>query len=412
MAQVALAPAVQRLPKHFLSIWSAQTLSAAGDRIFFAAIAWFVTASHGPMLGTVALGLAQFLPSALLAPFGGVLVDRLPRFWLLVVSDFSRFALSVALAGVFMLQGLSVVSVLVAVVLLRVAGLLFQPALQSALGSIARDERQLIRLDAWVLASGMAAGLLGPALAGAAVTAGATIAMLANGATFLVSAITLLHAKPLLTAADSGRKADLGGAFGRWWHAAAEGVATAVADPVMRRLAPTLPIIDMVAAGVTLLLPTMLLDQGTYGGWWYGALIWLWAGGRFTGLFLTRRLLATSGRGAVLALNAVLQGVCILSLSFISVPVAMLPVFFLLGIPSGCASVCVSAYVQTRIPEQARGRVFALLGAVVAVAMPLGPVVGGLVARVGSTGLAFAVLGLVLILVGLGPLTSRRVWSV
>ncbi|MGP3932498.1 MFS transporter [Nonomuraea sp. KM88] len=406
------AAARPRLPQHFVLTWSALALSAAGDRLFFAAVAWFATAQYGAAVGTLSVGLAQFLPSALLAPFAGVLVDRLPRHRLLVWSDAARLTASLVLAGVLWWFGLSLGAILVSVMVLRVAGMLFQPALKSALGTVARNEGQLIRLDVWVLAAGMVAGLLGPGLAAVAVTVGAATAMLMNAGTFLLSLAAMIRARPLFAPQEATLdRASLRQAFHGWWSSAAEGLAVVRTDAVVLRVAPTLPVIDLAAAGLTLLLPAVLMGHGYTGGYWYGLLTGTWAAGRFAGLFLTRRLLVHSRKGPVLALNAVVQGLAMTGIAVVDSPGAMLVLFLLLGVPSGCASVCVSVYIQTKVREEVRGRVFALLGAVVAAAMPLGPVVAGAVAAIDSVPVAIAVLGGVLAATGLIPLLSGRVWN-
>ncbi|WP_283136742.1 MFS transporter [Rhizohabitans arisaemae] len=407
------AAARPRLPQHFLLAWSALALSAAGDRLFFAAVAWFVTAQYGAVAGTLTVGLAQFLPSALLAPFAGVLVDRLPRHRLLVWSDAARLVTSLIFAGVLWWFGLSLVAVLVSVVALRVAGMLFQPALQSALATAAHTEGQLIRLDVWVLAAGMIAGLAGPGLAVLAVAVGAVTAMLINAGTFLLSLSAMIRAQPIFTRQETSLdRAVLRRALDGWWSSAAEGLAVVRTDTVVRRVVPTLPVIDLAAAGLTLLLPAVLLEHGYSSGVWYGVLTGTWAAGRFIGLFLTRRLLVYSRKGPVLALNAVVQGVAMLGIAMVDTPVAMVPLFLVIGIPSGCASVCVSAYIQTKVREEVRGRVFALLNAAVTAAMPLGPLVAGAVTAIDSVPVAIAVLGVALGVTGLIPLASRRVWRV
>jgi MFS family permease len=176
----------------------------------------------------------------------------------------------------------------------------------------------------------------------------------------------------------------------------------------MTRLAPTLPLIDLVETGVLLVLPALLIDQSKHGGLWYGTLIGSWSTGRLLGLLLARRFIVRTRKGVLLALNAVIQGTVLLAAGLWPTLPWMMLCFLIIGVPSGCASVCVNAYIQTRIEENLRGRIFALLGAVVALSMPLGPVISGLIAHLASPALSLVVLGAVLAAVGLSRLTSRQ----
>jgi MFS family permease len=125
----------------------------------------------GAAFGVIVVGLAQFLPVAVMAPFVGVLVDRLPRHWLLAATDVVRFVVSLSLSLIFSTVGLSTPLLVTGIVILRVSGVMFSPALQSHISGIARDEGELLRIDAWLLASDIISGMLGPVLAGIAITA-------------------------------------------------------------------------------------------------------------------------------------------------------------------------------------------------------------------------------------------------
>lgn len=389
----------------FVTVWVAQTLSHLGDTIFLSSAIWAATVLYGSRFGTIGVGLALFLPAALLLPLGGVIVDRYPRQRLLLITDVVRAVLTLALGVALLEIQPAATLLLVTVAAVRIAGILFSPAMHALLGEVARSDDMLLKLDSWMLSSRMLAGIAGPLISGAVVAAGLGMALLINAATFVVSCAALLAGRRLLTAPRRNAAPRAGVLV-----AAREGAGVALRDPIFRTLAPTLPVIDLVASGLTLVLPSLLLSRSQTHASAYGLLISAWAAGRFGGLLLLRLRALRDRRGALLAVNCVLQGLVVCGIAVAPGLAVTALLFLLLGLPSGGASVCVNAYIQTEIPNELRGRVFSLLQSLVALAMPLGPLAGGALAIWGHPATAVVCLGVLLVLVGVPALVSPAVW--
>ena len=79
----------------YARVWLADAVSLVGDWFSLIALAVLVgRVSGGSGLAISGLLLAQLLPSVLIGPFAGVLVDRLDRKTLLIISDLVRFAIT------------------------------------------------------------------------------------------------------------------------------------------------------------------------------------------------------------------------------------------------------------------------------------------------------------------------------
>ncbi len=81
------------LTRNFGLVWSGQLISQIGDGISRLALVWFVYAITGSALKTSIIGLLQTIPPIVLGPLIGVYVDRLPKKYLLIISDVLRAVL-------------------------------------------------------------------------------------------------------------------------------------------------------------------------------------------------------------------------------------------------------------------------------------------------------------------------------
>jgi DHA3 family macrolide efflux protein-like MFS transporter len=82
----------------FFTIWTGQAFSLVGSALVQFALIWWLTETTGSAKTLALATTASLLPTILLGPVAGTLVDRWSRKWVLVVSD-GLIALSTALLG-------------------------------------------------------------------------------------------------------------------------------------------------------------------------------------------------------------------------------------------------------------------------------------------------------------------------
>jgi MFS family permease len=142
----------------------------------------------------VALGLsvaAQFAPMLVLAPYGGLLVDRLDRRRTIMVTQAISGLLAVVLALITLLDVVSLWSVLALGLALGLVTVLDVPARQAFVASMVEPADYA---NAQALASSVnnAGRLVGPAVAGVLIAgAGVGVAFLVNAASFVAVLISL-----------------------------------------------------------------------------------------------------------------------------------------------------------------------------------------------------------------------------
>ena len=172
----------------FSAMWLAQVISSLGDRVHQIALVFLV--ERATNASPLALGLvfaAMTLPTSVVGPLAGALVDRWNRKWVMVGSDLVRAGLVFAIPIVAVLH----ISLVVCLVfLIAVASSFFRPARVAALPHVVPDEDLLTANSAmWVADTvsdlagyglgGLFVAFLGPAL---------SLAFWIDGASYLASA--------------------------------------------------------------------------------------------------------------------------------------------------------------------------------------------------------------------------------
>jgi MFS family permease len=172
----------------FSAMWLAQVISSLGDRVHQIALVFLV--ERATNASPLALGLvfaAMTLPTSVVGPLAGALVDRWNRKWVMVGSDLVRAGLVFAIPIVAVLH----ISLVVGLVfLIAVASSFFRPARAAALPHVVPEEDLLTANSAmWVAdtvsdLAGYGLGGLFVAFLGSALS----LAFWIDGASYLASA--------------------------------------------------------------------------------------------------------------------------------------------------------------------------------------------------------------------------------
>jgi Transmembrane secretion effector len=186
--------------RDFALLWAGATVSLLGDGIYVVALAWQVYELSNSPTSLSLVGVAWTVPLGVFVLVGGVISDRVERRRVMIGADIVR-ALAAGAIGFLSLTGSIELWHLIALAVVFGTGeAFFGPAFTSVVPQIvprhllleANSLDQFIRPLAFMLA--------GPALGGLIVASlGAAEAFIANGASFLVSAvaISLMRPRPL-----------------------------------------------------------------------------------------------------------------------------------------------------------------------------------------------------------------------
>jgi predicted MFS family arabinose efflux permease len=174
----------------FRRLWLAQVVSLIGDWFTLIALSVIVSrASGGSGLAVAGLLLMQFLPTAFIGPFSGVLADRFDRRRLLVASDALRAGLVLLLIPVVRAGSLPPVYVLA--FLHFTVATVFEPARQALLPRLV-EPHELVPAATLATITWSVTTAVGSVLGGSTLAAvGLTSAFVIDALTFVTSGILI-----------------------------------------------------------------------------------------------------------------------------------------------------------------------------------------------------------------------------
>ena len=176
----------------FRLYWRAEATSSFGTYITLLALQTLVVLTlHGSATEVGWLNAARWLPFLVLGVVVGALVDRHPRRPVLIVTDLTQAVLLATIPVLWWLHRLTFPALLVVVLAYGAASVVNSAAEMSFLPRLV-ERRHLQRAHARIDGADAVAMSAGPALGGLLVSAlGAPLAVLADAATYVVSAVTL-----------------------------------------------------------------------------------------------------------------------------------------------------------------------------------------------------------------------------
>lgn len=404
MKPALLAPLRHR---SFRLLFGGQVVSDLGDWLdFLALIALIVYRWNLGPSALAALSIAVALPFAVIAPFSGVWVDRLPRKMLLIAADIGR---ALVVFGLVFAPNLFII---LALVFIRgVFSTFFGPARQAMIAAVVRHD-DLLAANSLSQLSFQLTKILGPALGGLLVAAiGPRSAFMVDAATFLVSAALIVQLPNIAPAARANAEPEVQAS--RFWREFREGLSCLIRRrslfmAVACNSAAWVIIFTFDSLGV-LALKELGIGEALFGftigsiglGTAAGAIaIGQW--GRRIHPFVTMGIgqigggLVVALLGAAVTLHARGTGAWVI-------------VYLLIGLSAAAVFVPYGYVIQVETPAQLLGRVSATAGGIQNAFLLIAPLLGAVLAERWGVGFVFSVAGIAFALIGLTVFFFRPV---
>jgi MFS family permease len=323
-------------------------------------------------LGIVAC--ASGLPSLLLSPLGGVLLDRLPRRTILICTQAAQMLLAFILAALTFSGVVESWHILLLAFGLGITNAADAPARQAFVADLVGSKERLnsgIALNAMVF---NAARVIGPTVAGFALNQwGPAMCFLLNGLSFLgvLGSLLLIHVERVRPAAEQFAP------LRQLW----DGIQYAQRHPTIRPLLLLTVTAALLTSNIVTLLPAFadrVLGSPQAGYAAMGAAIGV---GAVVATLLTTRLGKHYGRGRVVLTMIVLAMVSELLISRVDVLTLALPLAVVYGFAIILQFVTINTMIQSEVQAEFRGRVLSLYTLVWFGISPFGSLLMGWVAE-------------------------------
>jgi MFS family permease len=350
---------------------------ATANAMTFIAIPWLVLELTGSALSTGIIAALAAIPAIAMSPLAGLLIDRVGRAKISILSDVLS-GLSVFMIPFVAMTGRVDLWVVAAAALL---GAIFDPAGYTARKTLIEPTAKasgvsLARANSLHEALFALGFALGPALGAALIGAVGTI--LSFGVItvlFGIASIAVWVIPSAATAVDDDEPEEPGA----WWREAIEGFRVIRADTALLVITAFIVFVDFVYMPTeVVILPTYF--QSIDNPWGFGVVISAMALGGVIGAYSYAPLAARFKLRTIVLACAISSSALLFGLAFFP-PVWVMAFFgFAVGMSWGPMGPLLNTLVQTRCRPAVQGRVFGAQMALFASGPPLGMVVvGGLV---------------------------------
>lgn len=341
-------------------LFTANLVSMIGSGMNAAAVIWFILqATHSE----VSLGLLvalQTLPSLVLLPFTGVIIDREDRRYLMMWLDVARGLVILLVAVLALMHRVQVWQLYGMTILVAVGFWMFWPTINALVQELSPEEK-LLDANSFMLAAVQGGWVLAGAVVGFVYNRiGLGGILLLDCATYLISIacvyqvrrgrVTVTHLKP-----DSGQVAPAT-PVARYLHELVEGIRYVHNHRRVRWLgmAWALFIAAMMTQGVTSApLSERILHRGAVGFGWINA---GWAFGAFTSMFYASQFIRRNGVHRSVILTLCVIGSALVLLPDIPWIVLTVPIYFVMGSGRGVGGIAIQSEMMEMVPKYFMGR--------------------------------------------------------
>lgn len=391
-----------RLGRPFWLIWLATTGSSLGDGLRTVAFPLIAASITRNPTSVAVVSMAGFLPWLIFGLVGGAVVDRTDRRILMWRTDLIRALLVGGFAALVASGSVAIASLATVSFLLGVAETFFDNAASAIVPMLVEDSK-IEQANSWIFSTQTAMStLLGAPIGGALYALGRAVPLVTDALSFALSAVLV----GAVVGSFSARVAEEEPTTIR--RDIADGLRWLFNHRLLRVLAMLLMVLNAsfaAAEAVLVLYALEVLHLSTVG---YGLLLTVLAVGALIGTVLAPASLRSLGLRSLIAGVGLVQGVLLLGVGLSSSLAMAVLAMLLLGVTSMVWNVVTVSLRQRIVPARLLGRVTSSYRVIGLGAMPVGALLGGVLAGAYGLHAPYLITGCVLLLATLVSLPFIR----
>ncbi len=370
--------------RNFRLYWIALQLSVLARIVQFVAQNWLVLELTNSPLMLGVTSLANTLPSLALTLVGGAIADRANRKIIFIATELIMAFLYIVLATLIATGTVRIEHVIIFAFLTGCVRALDQPTRQAILPQVI-SKKDMINAVVLVNIVWQLGYLAGPAVAGMLIYlwgVGSAFYVGAVGFLVTVALLLLVHVEP---AQSTGKKRSL-------LQEMAEGLDYIRNDAIVRTLIGLSVFNGIFGLSYQTLMPVFardILDVGSRG---YGFLNAASGAGSVIGAFIVAYLARFRKKGWQILIGAAVSGLLLIGFALSSSYPLSMGILFLIGVATDLYLTTTGSVLQLYLPDQLRGRVFAIYGLTWGL-MPLGGMILGTTAEFAGAPIAVVLAG-------------------
>jgi MFS family permease len=364
--------------RNYRLFFSGQSLSLIGTWMQRIALPWIVYQMTGSEVLLGVVGFAGTIPSFLLAPFAGVLIDRWSRYRVLIVTQFISMVQAAVLATLSLTGHLDIWHIIVLSVVLGCINSFDMPARHAFVIDMVNDKEDIGNAVALNSMMFNGARLIGPSVAGVVLAvAGEGICFLSNALSYVFIIASLLAMK-VETSAEKIKDTHV-------LQEMREGFSYTFGFPPIKSVILLLSLVSLMGFSYQVLMPVYAKDILHGDSHTYGFLM----GGAGAGALLGALYLASRNTvlklGRLIPAAAALLSTGLIALSLVSsFPVSMVLIFFT-GLGMMTHTAASNTILQTIADDDKRGRVMSFYTMALMGTAPFGSLLAGWLAKMIGT---------------------------
>jgi MFS family permease len=366
--------------RNYRLFFTGQTVSLVGSWMTRIATSWLVYRLTGSALLLGLVGFAGQIPSFLLAPFAGVLIDRWNRHRLLVVTQALAMLQSAALAGLALAGVINIWHVLFLSLFQGVINAFDMPARQSFVVEMVEKREDLPNAIALNSSMVNAARLLGPSIGGV------IIAAVGEGWCFALDAVSYLAViASLLLMRLAARAPRVKSSEAKVLRELRAGWSYVSGSPPIRSILLLLALVSLVGMPYTVLMPVFASKILHGGPHTLGFLMAATGLGALLGAIFLANRRSVIGLGRVVPMMSALFGAGLVAFSLSRLLWLSLVLLMITGVGFMVQMAASNTLLQTLVDDDKRGRVMSFYTMAIMGVTPFGSLIaGGLANRFGA----------------------------